>query len=1564
MFDLNKLKSIKIGLASPEQIASWGHGEVTKPETINYRSQKPEPDGLFCEKIFGPVKDYECHCGHYKKASFAGKVCEKCGVEVTLKAVRRERMGYIKLAFPCAHIWYVKGSPSKMGLVLGVAPKELEEVIYFVSHIVLNPGNSKVLKYREVLDENEAREVFHQVIENEILSGENCRLKEGDRDFVRGTDLMNHISRKSQPFDFVTVSRFITRYTGAKFGIGAEAVLQLLKEIDLDKEIEIVRKDLESTSGDKNQKRIKAIKRLEVLEAFRNSEIKPEWMVLSVLPVIPPDLRPMMQLDGGRYATSDLNDLYRQVIIKNNRLKREIEEHAPSVILLNEKRMLQEAVDALIDNERRSKPSQSISGNTLRSLSSTLKGKQGRFRQNLLGKRVDYSGRSVIAVGPELDMDECGLPREMAVQLFRPFIAHYLIAQKDSNVTSQRQADEMIARKDSRVYDAIEKIIENHPVLLNRAPTLHRLGIQAFRPTLIEGKAIRLHPLVCPGFNADFDGDQMAVHVPLSRQAQAEAMSLMLANHNILKPSDGQPICVPSQDMIYGNYYLTLEDDQDQDDDYAKYYEKRGEMDMHDKFISYKQYEGKVFSDPDTAILAYQNGIISLRTRIYVPASSLRKDWINDEKYASIRSSHYLIAQKDSNVTSQRQADEMIARKDSRVYDAIEKIIENHPVLLNRAPTLHRLGIQAFRPTLIEGKAIRLHPLVCPGFNADFDGDQMAVHVPLSRQAQAEAMSLMLANHNILKPSDGQPICVPSQDMIYGNYYLTLEDDQDQDDDYAKYYEKRGEMDMHDKFISYKQYEGKVFSDPDTAILAYQNGIISLRTRIYVPASSLRKDWINDEKYASIRSSYLLTTVGKLIFNDIFPTDFPYINFAFSAASLKKRGMKVDKAALKKELSKNFDETPLDFFISAKQAYDAVIKSGKFKAGDDFNPFKEYVKLVPTRSPIEKKGIKTMMDYVFRRYGAVETAKIMDLFKNQGFDYCTKSGLTISLDDMQPLSGRDELYKHCYEEVQEINENFELGFYTDEERHDAVISHWNAVKDTSMKEKLHQRMASAPRNPMFMMMESGARGSEDNYMQLIGMKGCMLDSTGRAIEVPVTDCYADGLSVSEYFTSTHGTRKNGSDTALKTADSGYLTRKLVDVSHNVVIREEDCHCDHGIEVYTILDSSNQVIASLYNRIVGRYSMHDVVNPKTGEVIVPGNTFIDEELAQKVVDAGIEKVEIRSILTCESTDGVCVHCYGRNLATGQIATIGDTVGIMAAQSIGEPGTQLTLKNFHTGGVAGVKDITTGLPRVQELLEVRNPKPKSQALISTIRGTVTDIKEVGLRHEFTVKNELEEQKFLSYPSAVPEVKKGDVIRAGQSLTKGHVNPKELLECTDLLTLRRYLIQEVKEVYSSNGIDISDKHLEIIVRQMTNRLLIINPGNTDMLPGQRVNDIVFTEKNKKVLAHGGNPAVGRPIVMGITKAALDTESFLSSASFQETTRVLTDAAIKGKVDYLRGLKENVMIGKLIPAGTGIEPILSEEDAEKDASEVVSQETLLKSSNSIVVADAKAEISVNQKQ
>ena len=1297
MFNLNKLTSIKIGLASPEQIRSWAHGEVTKFETINYRSQKPEPDGLFCEKIFGPAKDYECHCGKYKKSSYAGKICEKCGVEVTMKAVRRERMGYIDLAFPCAHIWYVKGSPSKMGLILGIAPKQLEEVIYFSSHIVVNPGLSNILQNRQVLDERTSREVLRQVIEFEILPN----LEVDSPEYIRGQELINRMSKTNQPLDFFTTSKYVSQYINAEFGDGAEAILKLLKEIDLDKEIQIVSEELRDSSGENSPKRTKAIKRLDVLKSFKDSEIKPEWMILTTLPVIPPDLRPMMPLDGGRYATSDLNELYRRVLMENSRLKRMMEVHAPSIMLNNNRRLLQDAVDALIDNDRRNKPTTSINGTVFKSLSSTLKGKQGRFRQNLLGKRVDYSGRSVIAVGPELNMDECGIPREMAVQLFRPFIAQALI--------------------------------------------------------------------------------------------------------------DGEGI------------------------------------------------------------------------------------------------------------TSQRQADELIAKKDPRVYDAIEKICANHPVLLNRAPTLHRLGIQAFKPILIEGKAIRLHPLVCPGFNADFDGDQMAVHVPLSKQAQAEATTLMLANKNILKPSDGKPICVPSQDMIFGNYYLTLEDDIEQDEDYARYYEHRGEPDMAEKFRGYKQYEGKVFTDSDTAILAYQNGIISLRTRIYVPGNSVHKTCFTEEQ----NNSYLLTTVGKLIFNSIFPDDFPYVNFPFK---------NLDKKASKKALADNFVKTPDSFFVTLKQAYDAVIASGKFKDGDDFNAFKEYAKLQPLRAPIDKKAIQTMMDYIFRDYGAVKTAQIMDAFKNQGFDYCTKSGLTISLSDIEPLEGREELYEKTRGIVNQIQESYELGFCTDEERHKAIVDTWNGIKSNEIKKMLDKRMASAPRNPMFMMMESGARGSVDNYQQLIGMKGCMLDSSGRAIEVPVTDCYADGLSVSEYFTSTHGTRKNGSDTALKTADSGYLTRRLVDVAHHIVIREEDCHCDHGIIVSEMRDEdNNELICSLYDRLIGRFTMRDVVNPETGELIVAGNTFIDEDIANAIIDAGIKEVEIRSILTCESKAGVCVHCYGRNLATGQIASIGDTVGIMAAQSIGEPGTQLTLKNFHTGGVAGQKDITTGLPRVQELLEVRKPKTKDLSTITTIGGVVESVTESGLRHIFVIKGELETQKFTSNYNAVPCVKQGDIVKAGDQLTTGHINPKELLDCTDLTTVRNYLIKEVKKVYAGNGIAIADKHLEIIVRQMTDKILIINAGDTAMLPGQRVSTVDFTKNNTNVLINGSNPAVGKPVVMGITKAALDTDSFLSSASFQETTKVLTDAAIKGKVDYLNGLKENVMIGKLIPAGTGLKPLIEEESEDE---------------------------------
>ncbi len=1303
MFDLNKLKVIKVGLASPENIYSWGRGEVTKPETINYRTQKPEPEGLFCMKIFGPVKDYECYCGKLKKKANAGQICDKCGVESTLKSVRRERMGYITLASPCAHIWYVKGAPSKIGLTLDIQPKQLEEVVYFVSNIVLNTGTSRILQYRQVLDEKKGREIFGRVLQEEILDA--GLVREEDFNYVKVVNFINDCRNLRRTFDFASISKLISRYLGAEFGSGAEAIQRLLKEIDLNKEIEKVTEELKASKSDTNQKRIKAIKRLEVLESFRKTqgtadEIKPEWMVLSVIPVIPPELRPMMQLDGGRFATSDINDLYRQVIIKNNRLKKEKEERAPAVILLNEKRMLQDSVDALLDNDRRNKPSTSNNGTTLKSLSSTLKGKQGRFRQNLLGKRVDYSGRSVIAVGPELNMDECGLPREMAVQLFRPFIAHELISDPTTSITSQRQVDDAINKKDPRVYDAVEKVTKDHPVLLNRAPTLHRLGIQAFRPKLIEGKAIRLHPLVCPGFNADFDGDQMAVHVPLSKKAQIEATTLMLANRNILKPSDGKPICVPSQDMIFGNYYLTLEDDHAMNEMYAKYYEKRNEPDVAERFRSYDRYEGKVFSDPDTAILAYQNHLISLHTRIYVPGNSLGK----------------------------------------------------------------------------------------------------------------------------------------------------------------------------------------------TCLSIHQN------------------------------TSYLLTTVGKLIFNSIFPEDFPYINFPFKDSK---------KDVKESEYTANFHETPDSFFVTVRSATDYVREHNP-ALGEGFDPFREYCRLQPLRGPIDKGGIQTMMDFVFRRYGAVRTAAIMDAFKNQGFDYCTKSGLTISLDDITALEGRKDLYKKGDEAVAHIEELYDEGFMTSEERHDSIIKYWTDLKDKDMNKLLNKRMEASPRNPMFMMMESGARGSKDNYMQLIGMKGCMLDSTGRAIELPVKSCYAEGLSVSEYFTSTHGTRKNGADTALKTADSGYLTRKLVDVSHNVVIREDNCHCDHGTVVRELRTDNGELISNLYDRLVGRFTMHDVVDPSTGEVIVEADTLIDEDSAQRIVDAGIKEVEIRSVLTCESKDGICIHCYGRNLATGELAEIGDTVGIMAAQSIGEPGTQLTLKNFHTGGVAGQSDITTGLPRVTELLEARNTKLKDLSLITTIPGKVISRTEEDTKYTFVIQNDLEEKTFQSYAFAVPCVEEGDEVKAGQALTKGHISVSALLDCTDLATVRNYIIKEVKAVYASSKIAIADKHLEVIVRQMTNRLYIINSGDTDMLPGKKVNQIEFTEKNAKALAHGSKPAVGRPIVLGITKAALDTDSFLSSASFQETTKVLTDAAIKGKSDRLVGLKENVMIGKLIPAGTGIVPLEGFETAD----------------------------------
>ncbi len=1252
MFDVNRLNAIQIGLASPEKIRSWSHGEVKKPETINYRSQKPEPDGLFCERIFGPAKDYECHCGKYKKIRYKNVVCDKCGVLVTTKAVRRERMGHIELASPCAHIWYLKGIPSKMGLVLDIFPKQLEDVIYFKSHICLNTGRSKVLHKNDIIDERNGRILFHEVIaeiQEELTDKESY-------DYQLSVDLLNRLDNYADTFNFFATSEFITKHLGAEFGIGAEAIKRLLSEIDVDAEFEKVQSELNKTQGQKSQKRSKLIKRLETLEAFKNSNNKPEWMILDVLPVIPPDLRPMLPLDGGRFATSDLNDLYRRVINRNNRLKKLIEINSPSVILINEKRMLQEAVDSLIDNGRKGKPVLGPSGKPYKSLSSSLKGKQGRFRQNLLGKRVDFSGRSVIAVGPSLKMYQCGLPREMAVQLFRPFIASILL--KEGIVTAHKNANKMIDRYDEKVWDIVEKIVQEHPVLLNRAPTLHRLGIQAFRPILVEGHAIRLHPLVCTAFNADFDGDQMAVHVPLSKEAQKEAIDLMLASNNILGPKDGKPIVTPSQDMILGNYYLTLE---------------LSKQDFLDK------------------------------------AKKLRE--LNDEEEAQ-------------------------------------------------------------------------------------------------------------------------------------------------------------------KYELFAECEGKVFKDIDEAMTAYQTHQIHIHNRIALRGSSLHKDGFSDE----MNKSYLITTVGKLIFNSIFPSDFPYLN-----------------------------ENP----VECKE--NLLCDQIKFFAprGTDI---KAFIAAMPLKAPFAKKHISMMIDEVFHRYQSVQTSDILDKLKDQGFQYSTVSGITVSLSDVVTIDGKAELLKQGDQEVDRIQRFYQRGVLTDQERYKKVCDIWNNIKD-KVQDILLDEFKKDKRNPIYMMFDSGARGNKSNMLQLAGMRGLMGNTSGETIEIPVKSCFREGLSVSEFFIATHGARKGGADTALKTADSGYLTRRLVDVSHDVIVREVDCGTDHGFEVEEIKNKEGKPVVSLADRLVGRYSLFDIVDPNTKEVIVPGNTLMDEEMAKAIVAAGIKKVTIRNLFGCETKDGVCIHCYGRNLATGKVVELGEAVGIMAAQSIGEPGTQLTMRTFHTGGVAG-SDITQGLPRVQELFEAR--KPKGEAVISQIKGKVTSIKvDEKNKSTITISNSLESKSYTTVIGAHVIVKEGDEIVNGQELTQGSINPKDLLNVADVSAVQKYIIQEVQIVYRAQDIEISDKHIEVIVHQMLRKIVIIDSGDTNMLAGTRVSILRFTQENEKALQEGKRPAVGTPIILGITKAALDTDSFLSSASFQETTKVLTDAACKGKIDYLHGLKENVMIGKLIPAG-----------------------------------------------
>lgn len=1176
MLDVNNFEFMKIGLASPEKIRSWSRGEVKKPETINYRTLKPEKEGLFCEKIFGPTKDWECHCGKYKRVRYKGVVCDRCGVEVTRAKVRRERMGHIELAAPVSHIWYFKGIPSRMGLVLDMSPRSLEEVIYFASYVVVDPGPTPLEK-KQLLSEKEYR---------------SYRDKYGN--------------------NFVAM-------------MGAEAIKRLLMDIDLDKQVEMLKEELETAQG---QRKNRAIKRLEVLEAFRNSGNRPEWMILDVLPVIPPELRPMVQLDGGRFATSDLNDLYRRVINRNNRLKRLLDLGAPDIIVQNEKRMLQEAVDALIDNGRRGRPVTGPGNRPLKSLSHMLKGKQGRFRQNLLGKRVDYSGRSVIVVGPNLKMYQCGLPKEMALELFKPFVMKELVA---------------------------------------------------------KGLA-----------------------------------------HNI------------------------------------------------------------------------------------------------------------------------KSAKRKVERVHPEVWDVLEEVIKEHPVLLNRAPTLHRLGIQAFEPVLVEGRAIRLHPLVCTAYNADFDGDQMAVHVPLSAEAQAEARVLMLAAQNILNPKDGKPVVTPSQDMVLGCYYLTME--------------KAG-----------ARGEGNIYYSASEAINAYDHGYITLHSRIAVPVKSLKKTTFTEKQ----KEALLVTTVGKLIFNEIFPEDFPYIN---------------------EPTKQNFKGTPDKYFIYEKGVN-----------------VREFIKKLDDPGALMKKHLGAIIAECFRRFGTTQTAVILDKVKELGYQYSTKAGITISVSDVKVPEEKQQILAEAEEKANLVMKQYRRGLITEDERYERIISIWNQAKD-KISEVLMKGLDKE--NPIFMMANSGARGNVSQITQLAGMRGLMANPAGRIIEQPIRTNFREGLTVLEYFISTHGARKGLADTALRTADSGYLTRRLVDVAQDVIVREEDCGTDKGLHV-TGIQEGNEIIEDLYDRIVGRYSFQTIRHPETGEVIVARNEMIDEEVATKIVQAGIEEVVIRSVLSCRTKHGVCKKCYGRNLALGTPVEIGEAVGIIAAQSIGEPGTQLTMRTFHTGGVAG-DDITQGLPRIQELFEARNPK--GQAVISEISGKVVAINEVKDRREIEVEGEVETRvHHIPFGSRI-KVNVGDEVEAGQELTEGSIDPKELLRIKGVQGVQQYILQEVQKVYRIQGVEINDKHIEVMIRQMMRKVRITDSGTTDLLPGSVVDIHDYEEANRQVFAKGGEPAVARPVLLGITKASLETESFLSAASFQETTRVLTDAAIKGKVDRLLGLKENVIIGKLVPAGTGM--------------------------------------------
>ena len=1167
MDELDIFNKLKIGIASDEQIREWSKGEVKKPETINYRTLKPEKDGLFCERIFGPTKDWECHCGKYKRVRYKGIVCDRCGVEVTKSKVRRERMGHIELAAPVAHIWYFKGIPSRIALMLDISPRNLEKVIYFASYIVTDKGETG-LEQCQILNEKE----YH----------------EAEEKYGRGS---------------------------FKARMGAEALEELLKNVDLDKLSEKIKKELEGAS---EQKRVKLVKRLDTVESFRISGNRPEWMIMNVVPVIPPELRPMVQLDGGRFATSDLNDLYRRVINRNNRLKRLLELGAPEIIVRNEKRMLQESVDALIDNGRRGRPVTGAGNRPLKSLSDMLKGKQGRFRQNLLGKRVDYSGRSVIVVGPELKIYQCGLPKEMAVELFKPFVMRELVGRGIAQ--NIKNAKRMVERLRPEVWGILEDVIKDHPVMLNRAPTLHRLGIQSFEPVLVEGRAIKLHPLVCEAFNADFDGDQMAVHLPLSPEAQAESRYLMLSTNNLLKPQDGKPVATPRLDMILGSYYLTM-------------------------VLDGEKGEGKYFKDPDEAIMAFENHEVGIHAKIYV-----------------------------------------------------RKTVE-------------------------------------------IDGE--------------------------------------------------------------------------------------------------------------------------------LKTSKVETSVGRIIFNQGIPQDLGFIDR---------------------------EEDPFQYEISF---------------------------------PVVKKTMGQIIERVIRTHGLTESAEVIDYIKALGFKYATLAGITYSMDDVKVPPAKKELLKEADSKVENIRKQYARGLITDEERYNAVISVW---EETTNKVSHAMEDNFDDLNPVYMMVKSGSRGNMNQLRQIAGMRGLMASTTGKAVEIPIKSSFAEGLDALEYFISAHGARKGLSDTALRTADSGYLTRRLVDVAQDIIVREYDCGTNEGIVVYDIKDG-NQIIEKMQERLIGRYTVEDVIDPKTKEVIVDTETMITEDIAEKIVEAGIEKLQVRSVLGCHSKHGVCQKCYGMGLARRDLVSIGEAVGIIAAQSIGEPGTQLTMRTIHSGGVAGVADITQGLPRVEELFEAR--KPKGLAIITEIDGKVK-IKETKKKKEIIVTNNSESKTYTIPFGSNLKVKNGDIVEACDPLIDGSINPSEILAIKGPEGVYEYLISEVQKVYRNQGVDINDKHIEVIGRQMLKKVRVEDNADTDMFPGSLIDMYEFEDKNTEAVENGKRPATGKRVLLGITKASLATESFLSAASFQETTRVLTEAAVKGKVDDLVGLKENVIIGKLIPAGTGMKKyqnthISTEEELEK---------------------------------